>query len=117
MQRGPSWVSWLPVFDVSVVTNQLARDTKKRWTHNVYITKLVEPKVINCVGRRHKVTFAELLVGLRGGDIELVKDPFLDETLVASGLFVTRGREKSGNLQSCFYFKDGRDKLWVWVRI
>jgi hypothetical protein len=73
-------------------TSQL-ENMKRRWTHNVYITKLVEPKVINGVGRGHKVTFAELLIGFRGGDVELVKDPFLDETLVASGLFVTRGRE------------------------
>jgi len=40
--------------------------------HNIYVTKLVEPKVIRSVGRSHKVTFAELLVGLRGGDVELV---------------------------------------------
>jgi hypothetical protein len=66
---------------------------KRRWAHNVYITKLVEPKVINRVGRGHKVTFTELPVGLRGGDVELVKNPFFDETLVASGLFVTRRRE------------------------
>ena len=26
-----------------------------------------------------------------------MKDPFLDETLVATGLFVTRGRESQGN--------------------
>ncbi len=75
--------------------------TQKNEAHNVYITKFVEPKVINGVGRGHKVTFAELLVGLRGGNVELVKDPFLDETLVASRLFVTRGREsqKNYNLQ------------------
>jgi hypothetical protein len=108
VQRGPSWVSWLPVFNVSVVTNQLARDTKRRWTHNVYITKLVQPKVINCVGRGHKVTFAELLVGLRGGDVELVKDPFLDETLVASGLFVTRGRESQEIYNLVFISKTGK---------
>ena len=75
----------------------------------------MKPKVINRVGRSHKVPFAELLVGLRGGDVELVKNPFLDETLVASGLFVTRGR-KAEILQSCSYFKDGRDELYAWVR-
>jgi hypothetical protein len=91
-------------------------NTKRRYTHDVYITKFVEPKVINRVGRGHKVTFAELLVGLRGSDVELVKNPFLDETLVASGLFVTRGRERQENY-NLVYFKDGRDKLWVWVRI
>jgi hypothetical protein len=89
---------------------------KRRWTHNVYITKLVEPEVINGVGRGHKVTFAELLVSFCGGDVELVKDPFLDETLVPSGLFVTRGRE-SQRTTILFYLKDGRDILWVWVRI
>lgn len=47
-----------------------------KWTHNVYITKLIEPEVVNRVGHGHKVTFAELLVGLRGGDVELVQDPF-----------------------------------------
>jgi hypothetical protein len=66
---------------------------KRRWTHDVYITKLVEPEVINGVGRGHKITLAELLVSFRGGDVEFVKDPSLDETLVASGLFVTRERE------------------------
>jgi hypothetical protein len=77
MQRGPSWVSWLPVFFFfHVVVNQLARehenDVQCKWTHNVYVTKFVEPKVINRVGRSHKVTFSELLVGLRGGYVELV---------------------------------------------
>lgn len=58
------------------VVNQLARehenDARRKWTHNVYVTKFVEPKVINRVGRSHKVTFSKLLVGLRGGDVELV---------------------------------------------
>ena len=44
----------------------------KKRTHNIYVTKLVEPKVINRVGRSHKVTFSELLIGLRGGNVELV---------------------------------------------
>jgi len=76
---------------------------------NVYITKLVEPKVINRVGRGDKVTFAELLVGLRGVDasVELVKDPFLDKTLVASGLFVIRGRESQEIYNLVFVSKTG----------
>ena len=95
-------------FNVSVVINRPARsNTTRRWTHNVYITKLVEPKVINSVGRGHKVTFAELLVGLRGGDVELVKDPFLDETLVASGLFVTKGSERQEIYNLVFISKTG----------
>jgi hypothetical protein len=55
-------------------------------THNVYITKLVKPKVVSRVGRRHEVAFTKLLVGLRGRNVKLVQDPLLNETLVASGL-------------------------------
>ena len=83
----------------------------KKRTHNIYVTKLVEPKVINRVGRSHKVTFSELLIGLRGGNVELVQDPFLDETLVASGLFV------AVRTTEAFTFKTGWNKLWVSVRV
>lgn len=76
MQRGPSWVSWLPFFPTLLSTTQLENRTTicnvKKRTHNIYVTKLVEPKVINRVGRSHKVTFSELLIGLRGGNVELV---------------------------------------------
>ena len=112
MQRGPSWVSSLPV---SIVIRP-ASSRKGQWTHNEHITKLVEPKVIHRVGRTHKVTFAEMLIGLRGGDVELVKDPFLHKTLFAGGLFVTRGKGKSGKIQS-FRFQRQGDKLWVWIRV
>ena len=65
---------------------QPASPTTEEMTHNIHITKLVKPKVVNCVGRGHEVTFTELLVGLRGSDVKFVQDPLLDETLVASGL-------------------------------
>lgn len=89
---------------------------RRQWTHNVYITELVEPEVINGVRRGHEVTFAELLVSFRGGNVELVKDPFLNKNLVSSRLFVTKGRE-SQQTTILFYFKNGRDKPWVWVRV
>lgn len=85
-------------------------------THNIYITKLVKPEVINRVSRSHEVTFVKLLVRLCGGDVELVKDPFLDETLVASGLFFIRERESQENYNLAFISKTG-NKLWVWLRI
>jgi hypothetical protein len=50
-----------------------------------------------------------LLVGLRSGDVELVKDPFLDETLVAGGLFVTRGQE---DYNLVFILKTGETNFW-----
>jgi len=65
---------------------QPASPTTEVMTHNVYITKLVKPKVVNCVGCSHEVAFTELLVGLHGSDVKFVQDPLLNETLVASGL-------------------------------
>jgi hypothetical protein len=67
VQKGPSWVSSLPVFKFGI--NQL---TQTGGTHNIDIAKLVKPKVVHGVGRRHEVAFAQLLVGFCGGDIELV---------------------------------------------
>lgn len=55
-------------------------------THNIHITKLVKPKVVNCVSCGHEVAFTKLFVGLRGGDVKFVQDPLFDETLVSSGL-------------------------------
>jgi hypothetical protein len=63
-----------------------ANPTTKETAHNIYVTKLVEPKVVHRVGCSHKVAFAELLVGLRGSDVKFVQDPLLDETLVSCGL-------------------------------
>ncbi len=57
----------------------------------------------------------KLFVDLRSGDVELVKDPFLDKTLIASGLFVTRKREV--RRAAVLFFKDGRNKPSVWVRV
>ena len=44
----------------------------KETAYNIYVTKLVEPKVVHRVGCSHKVAFAELLVGLRSGDVKFV---------------------------------------------
>ena len=46
-------------------------------------------------------------VGLHRGDVEFVKDPFLDETFVASGLFVTRGTESQEIYNLVFISKTG----------
>lgn len=67
---------------------QPASPTTAVMTHNVYVTKFVKPKVVNCVGCGHEVAFTKLLVGLHDSDVKLVQDPLLDETLVASGLSV-----------------------------
>jgi hypothetical protein len=58
------------IFHISSRTQENDGGCKK--THNVYVTKLVEPKVIHRVGRGHKITFAKLFVCFRGGDVELV---------------------------------------------
>lgn len=67
------------------LSTQLARKLEEM-AHNIYVTKLVEPKVVHRVGCRHKVAFAELLVGLCGSNVEFVQDPPLDETLISCGL-------------------------------
>ena len=62
---------------------------RKFWTHDVDIAELVEPEVVDGVGRVHEIALSHLLVGLLGSNVELAEDPALDEALLASGL-VTR---------------------------
>lgn len=74
------------------LSNQLVRRLEMM-AHNIYVTKLVEPKVVHRVGCRHKVAFTELLVHFRGSDIEFVQDPLLDETFVSCGLLTDQVSE------------------------
>jgi hypothetical protein len=67
------------------LSTQLVRKPQET-AHNIYVAKLVEPKVVHRVGCRHKVAFTELLVDLRGSDVEFVQYPLLHETLVSCGL-------------------------------
>lgn len=72
------------------LSTQLVRKPEEK-AHNIYVTKLVEPEVVHRIGCRHKIAFAELLVDLRGSDVEFVQDPLLDETLVSCGLLTDQG--------------------------
>jgi hypothetical protein len=89
---------------------QVASPYIKGMAHNIYVTKLVEPKVVHCVGCGHKVAFAELLVGLCSSDVKFVQNPLLDETLVPSGLLPDRKVRRVVSIQD-------ENKLWVLVRV
>ena len=47
-------------------------------THNVDVTELVQPEIVEHVRSGHEVADLELLVDLSGGCVELVEDPALD---------------------------------------
>ena len=84
-----SWASSLPTEETSreiVGRNPPTRET----AYDVDVTQLVQPEVVRRVGRAHEVTISELLVDLLSGKVEFVKDPLLNEALVARGLHPTR---------------------------
>ena len=60
--------------------------SKRRKTHNVHITELVQPEVVHGVRRVHEVALRKLLVDLFGSEVHLLQNPLLDEALVARGL-------------------------------
>ncbi len=61
------------------------RDANGRTTYNHIRRRARRAKSLNNIGRRHRVTFAELLVGFRGG----TRMVFISTMLVAIAVFVS----------------------------
>ena len=76
-----SWVSWLPIPGSVIYHRKLTRDT-----HDINITKLIEPEIVRGGRGGHEVSIREVLIDLFCGNIELVNNPLLNKTLVACGL-------------------------------
>ena len=58
--------------------------------YDVDVTQLVQPEVVRSASRVHEVTLRKLLVDLLCGEVKLVQDPLLDQTLVSSRLSCRR---------------------------
>jgi hypothetical protein len=71
---------------------RLAGPRGRRWVGhrfhclNIHVTKLIQPEVVDSVCRGHEVALGQLTVGLHGTSVQLVKDPALNEALLASRL-------------------------------
>lgn len=55
-------------------------------THDINITKFIQPKVVYRASGCHEVALGKLGIDFDGGDIEFVEDPLFDKTFVTSWL-------------------------------
>jgi hypothetical protein len=71
--------------------------TARNTTHDVYITQLVKPKIVNSICRHKEVPFRQLFVDLVSRHVQPIEDPLLHKALVSGGLVL--GLEWRGNMQ------------------
>ena len=55
-------------------------------THNVYVTQLVQPEIVYGCSGSHEIPRFKMFVDLARSKVKLVKNPSLNEALVAGEL-------------------------------
>lgn len=58
----------------------------QKTAHDVYVTQLVKPEIVNSVCRHQEVPFRQLFVDFVGRHVQPVEDPLFYDALLSGGL-------------------------------